>query len=89
MKILVVEPGRRPVRAELDGSLKAMQTVVGGRIQALYPFDDPVALICNEEGGLLGVPLNRSLRDQTGKINDAIAGIFFPTQCFIGQRLPG
>lgn len=77
MKILVVEPGRRPVRAEIDGSLKAMQTVVGGRMQALYPFDDPVALICSEEGKLLSLPLNRGLRDANGALYDIVAGTFF------------
>lgn len=77
MKILVVEPGRRPVQAELDGSLKVMQAVVGGCIQALYPFDDPVALICNEEGRLLGLPLNRGLRDANGALYDIVAGTFF------------
>ena len=77
MKILVVEPGRRPVQAELDGSLKVMQAVVGGCIQALYPFDDPVALICNEEGRLLGLPLNRGLRNANGALYDIVAGTFF------------
>ena len=48
-----------------------------GPIQILYPFQDPVALICHEEGKLLGLPLNRSLRDDCGQIYDAIAGTFF------------
>ena len=44
MQILVVEPERRPELQEIDGSLKSMQEIVGGLIQPLYPFDDPVAL---------------------------------------------
>ena len=45
--------------------------------QAVYPFDDPVALICNEEAKLEGLPLNRALRDENGNIYDIIAGTFF------------
>ena len=54
-----------------------MQQVVGGYIQAIFPVDDPVALVCNEEGKLLGLPLNRSLRDEEGDIYDIVAGTFF------------
>ena len=47
MRILVVEPKCRPKVKEIDGSLKSMQDVVGGWIQAIYPFFEPVALVCN------------------------------------------
>ena len=77
MKILLVEPGKKPVLKEVDGSLKSMQEIVGGTIQALYPFEEPVALICNDEGKLLGLPLNRALRDEDGHIYDIVAGTFF------------
>ena len=77
MRILLVEPGKRPVLKEIDGSLKSMQEIVGGTIQALYPFGEPVALICNDEGKLLGLPLNRALRDEEGRIYDIVAGTFF------------
>lgn len=53
MKVLAVMPGKKPVKMELDGTLESMQTFVGGTIQAVYPFDDPVAIVCNEEGKLL------------------------------------
>ena len=77
MTVLIVEPGKKPRKAEIDGSLAGMQQVVGGYIQAIYPFEDSVALICNEEGKILGLPLNRSLRDEDGDIYDVIAGTFF------------
>lgn len=54
-----------------------MQKVVGGLIQILYPFDEPVALVCNEEGKLLNLPLNRALRDGKGQIYDIVSGTFF------------
>jgi hypothetical protein len=77
MKILVVAPLTAPVVKEIDGTLKSMQEVVGGYIEALYPFNEAVALICNEEGKLLGLPFNRALRDEDGVIYDIVAGTFF------------
>ena len=57
MKILVVEPLKVPYEKEIDGSLESMQAVVGGLIQLLYPFEDSeLALICNDEGKILGLP---------------------------------
>lgn len=53
-----------------------MQREVGGWIQTVYPFEDPVAIICNEEGKLNGMELNRVLRDENGEVLDAIAGPF-------------
>ena len=77
MKILVVKPGCKPVAMEIDGTLKTMQNLVGGYIQAIYPFREEVALICNEEGHLLGLPMNRGLRDEKGNLYDIISGTFF------------
>lgn len=84
MRILVVEPKRRPEVREIDGSLKAMQGIVGGLIQPIY-LDDSVALVCNDEGKLMNLPANRGLRDKDGQIYDIISGTFFlfgaPADC--------
>lgn len=77
LRVLVVEPGKPPAVRETDGSLESMQRLVGGYIQAVYPFDDPLALICNEEGKLLGLPMNRTLRDERGVPYDIVCGTFF------------
>lgn len=77
MRILVVEPRRVPCEKDIPSTLAAMQAEVGGTIQAIYPFDEPVALICNDDGKLLGLPLNRALRDGDGSIYDVVAGTFF------------
>lgn len=45
MKVLIVEPGKRPIKADIDHTLHNLQQVVGGYIQAIYPWDDPVALV--------------------------------------------
>lgn len=78
MKLLLVEPNVEPRAVEIDGSLAAMQDLVGGLIQAVYPFEDPVALICNDEGKLTGLPQNRPLKHpETGEIYDIVCGPFF------------
>ena len=61
LHVLVVEPGKQPKLRTIPHTLYAMQALVGGPIQAVYPFEEPVALICNEEGTLEGLPPNRGL----------------------------
>ena len=63
MKVLVVEP-QKPCRVQEINSLADMQRIVGGDIEAVYPFQEPVALVCNSEGKLLGLPMNRPLLDE-------------------------
>ena len=75
--ILVVEPGKRPKIQAIPHTLQTMQTLVGGPIQAVYPFEEPVALICNEEGKLEGQPPNRGLWDADGTLYDVVCGTFF------------
>lgn len=76
MKVLRVEPYKPPYETEIDSGLKSLQSEVGGWIQAVYPFEDPVAIICNEEGKINGMELNRALRDENGEVYDVIAGPF-------------
>ena len=76
MTVLVVEPLKEPYTKEISAGLSALQAEVSGSIQAVYPYDDPVAVICNEEGKLDGLPLNRALRDEDGELYDVVAGTF-------------
>lgn len=72
MKVLIIEPRRHPRQADIPHTLDEMQRIVGGYIQAIYPFDDPVAIVCDDEGKIKGYELNRAV---AGK--DVIAGTFF------------
>lgn len=83
MEVLLVEPGKEARIAEIGSDLKSLQAAVGGYIEAAYFFDDPVALICNEEGKVYGLPYNRAVRDEAGKVQDIIAGPFFV--CGLGE----
>ena len=77
MNVLMVEPGKAPYETQIGNDLQSMQSVVGGYIQAVYPFEQPVALVCNEYGKRDGLPFNRALRDSDGNVYDIIAGNFF------------
>ena len=48
MLVLLVEPGKAPRRMEMDNDLQSMQKAVGGLLQVIYPFREPVALVCND-----------------------------------------
>ena len=76
LTVLVVEPMKEPYVKEIDPGLHSLQAEVGGDIAASYPFDDPVGLVLNDEGKLIGLDLNRSLRDEHGEIYDIVAGTF-------------
>lgn len=84
MTVVLVEPEKKARIAEIESDLKSMQQVVGGLIQPVYPFEDKVALVCNDEGKLEGLPLNRALRDEDGEIYDIVAGTFFV--CGLGEE---
>ena len=77
LKVIYVEPGKRASVIEIDDDLKAMQNLVGGMIEEYMPFEDDVAIICNDEGKMLGLPLNRGIRTEDGRLQDIIAGDFF------------
>lgn len=76
MTVLVVHPEKRPEIITLRNELSVLQDAVGGMIQVVYPFQDVIGLIMNEEGKLLGLPLNRALRTENDEIYDIIAGTF-------------
>ena len=66
LTILVVEPGKPPYPRQIPDTLQAMQEIVGGDIDATYPYEDPVALIFNSSGKFAGLQPNRLLRLETG-----------------------
>jgi len=84
LDVLLVEPGQYPRMVSISGELESLQKTVGGYIQAVYPFDDPVAIVCDEEGKMNGAALNRALKDEDGQIVDILAGPFFV--CGLGEE---
>ena len=47
LTVLMVEPGKAPYQATIGADLKSLQQVVGGYIESISPYDDPVAIVCN------------------------------------------
>ena len=76
IRVLIVEPNKQPYAAEIPSDLASLQHQIGGLIQALYPFEDSAAIICNDEGKLLGLPWNRILTDDEGIPYDILVGTF-------------
>ena len=76
MTVLLVQPNAYPRVVQIGTALEDLQHAVDGDIEAVYPFEDSVGVICNEEGKLRGLPANRALRDEDGHIYDVIAGSF-------------
>lgn len=79
MKIVKIEPGKRAYITDIPYTLEDMQKAVGGGlIEQIYISDDPVALICNQEGKLGGFAPNRVLLKEDNTLRDIIFG-----PCFI------
>ena len=70
IRILVVEPNKEPYKKKIPHTLEDMQRVVGGLIE-FVELEYNVDLICNEEGKIYNLPMNRAIQ------NDIVAGTFF------------
>ncbi len=57
MKVLYKGVGTPPERMELPDTLRALQSAVGGRIEA-HSFATNAAAVCNAEGAINGMPYN-------------------------------
>lgn len=64
IKVVLLEPGKLARIADIDASLKGMQKIVGGSIEAYYPFEEQVCIVCNDEGKINGMDLNRAIREE-------------------------
>ncbi len=83
-RVILCEPGETAEVVEIEDELESMQDLVGGLIEPYDPFyseTDPryenVILVCNEEGKLMQLPLNRAIVDEDGRVMDVIRGPFF------------
>ena len=54
MTVLVVEPGYAPYEKTIPHELHAMQEIVGGLITVIYPYEEPVGIVANDEGLAFG-----------------------------------
>lgn len=77
LRVILVRPEAKAEVVEIPDELSEMQRLVGGLIEEYMPFDDDVAIVCNDEGKMMGLPLNRAICDENDRVTDIIAGDFF------------
>lgn len=80
MNILVVEPGFIPYEQEING-LSDMEKIVGGPIEAIYPFQEKVAVVCNGNGANEELEFNRTISERN---YGGVFGTFFV--CGLGEE---
>ena len=77
IEVIFVQPMREAQVIEIDNDLEPMQELVDGYIEEYMPFEDDAAIVCNEEGKVMGLAPNRAIYDQDGHIQEVICGSFF------------
>lgn len=92
INVLLVEPNKYPKMIEIDDTLEAMQKIVGGNIEEYMPFEDEVAVVCNDEGKFNRMLPNRAVYSDDKEMRDIIFGPFFvcyaPIESESFQSLP-
>lgn len=78
--VVICEPDKIARVAVIGTELNDLQRVVGGPIEAYYPFPEGVCVVCNDEGKLIGLPLSRAIK-RDDKVIEIIAGTFFICGC--------
>lgn len=81
IKVVLLEPNKLARITDIDSSLKGMQKIVDGMIEAFYPFEEQVCFVVNDEGKISGMPLNRAVYGDEKEILDIIAGPAFICDC--------
>ena len=81
IKVVLLEPGKLARTAEIGTSLEDLQKVVDGMIEAYYPFEEQVCIVCNDEGKISGMQPNRSVKNEDGVMVDFIFGPAFICDC--------
>lgn len=77
LEVIYIQAGEPPKSVRIENELEPMQELVGGHIEEYMPFEDDIAIICNEEGKILGLEPNRAIYDENGDMIEVICGDFF------------
>ena len=79
--VVMLEPGKVARTAVIGSSLEDLQKAVGGCIEAFYPFEEEVCIVCNDEGKMNGMSPCRAVYGEDGKMMDIIFGPCFICDC--------
>ena len=77
IQVVYCEPGKIAKIKEIKTGLENLQQAVGGLIETYYPFDEPVCVVCNDEGKINGMRPCRAVYGEDGELMDIIFGPFF------------
>ena len=77
IRVVYCEPGKLAKIKEIKTGLENLQAAVGGLIETYYPFDEPVCVVCNDEGKINGMRPCRAMYGEDGELMDIIFGPFF------------
>lgn len=80
IRVLIIKPNQEPRQMKIEHTLDKLQNIVGGLIEYVE-LDRNTDLICNEEGKLLQMELNRRIG------NDIIAGTFIIAGQHYGETI--
>ena len=83
IKVMLYEVGKRGRVVEIGNDLKSMQELVGGYIEVV-PLEDDLVVVCDEEGILKYLPINRVMLLRGQRV--PIHGTFFVTKCAFGAE---
>ena len=79
IRVLFVEPMEKPKLINIEHTLESLQKLVGGYIEAAYPWSDDVAIISCDNAKMNGFHANRCLEDDDNNVYDIICGNFLIT----------
>ena len=81
IRIVYCAPDKRAEIRTVRNDYETLHDLVQGYLEAVYPFEEEVCIVCNEEGKLDGLPFNRCLKYDNGIVYDFISGPFFICSC--------
>ena len=62
--VIMCEPDKKAYVTEIGNELSDLQAAVDGCIEAFYPFESEECIVCNDEGKINGMELNRAIREE-------------------------
>ena len=81
IRVVYAEPNKLALVIDIGAELEDMQKAVGGDIEAFQPFEEKVAIVCNDEGKYNGMLPNRAVYGENSEMMDIIFGSFFICDC--------
>lgn len=63
--MVLLEPGKLARVADIDASLEGCSAWWAATSKGFYPYEEQVCIVCNDEGKINGLDLNRAIRGKS------------------------